>query len=77
MIGAPGIPGIQGIDAIFPGISGIVLVPGKYVGKSGNVKFFPGNREFVILLPGTPGIDVFTLCDCAAIEIPFNTSILY
>ena len=63
VIGAPGIPGIPEIDAIFPGISGIVFVPGKSVGKSGNVKCFPGNREFVILLPGTPGIDDFTLCD--------------
>ena len=51
-IGAPGIPGIPGFDAIFPGKLGIDFFPAKFSGKVGNVKSFPGNREWVNILPG-------------------------
>ena len=61
---------------------GGVIGGARNSGNTGNwcyisIKCFPGNQEFVILLPGTPGIDVFTLLDFTAIDIPLNTSALY
>ena len=51
-IGAPGIAGIPGFDAIFPGKLGIDFFSAKFSEKVGNVKLFPENREWVNILPG-------------------------